>query len=43
LWQVAYAELFISPVLWPDWSRANLYEAILDFQQRDRRFGKVGV
>lgn len=43
LWQVAYAELFISPALWPDWSRANLYEAILDFQQRDRRFGKVGV
>ncbi|MBX3132891.1 MAG: isoprenyl transferase [Gemmatimonadaceae bacterium] len=43
LWQVAYAELFISPVLWPDWSRTNLYEAILDFQQRDRRFGKVAV
>ena len=43
LWQVAYAELYISPALWPDWSRANLYEAILDFQQRDRRFGKVGV
>lgn len=43
LWQVAYAELFISPVLWPDWSRANLYEAIVDFQQRDRRFGKVAV
>ncbi len=43
LWQVAYAELFISPVLWPDWSRANLYEAILDFQHRDRRFGKVAV
>jgi undecaprenyl diphosphate synthase len=43
LWQVAYTELFISPVLWPDWSRANLYEAILDFQQRDRRFGKVAV
>ncbi len=43
LWQVAYAELLISPVLWPDWSRANLYEAILDFQQRDRRFGKVAV
>lgn len=43
LWQVAYAELLISPVLWPDWSRTNLYEAILDFQQRDRRFGKVAV
>jgi undecaprenyl diphosphate synthase len=43
LWQVAYAELFLSPVLWPDFSRSNLYEAILDFQQRDRRFGKVAV
>ena len=43
LWQLAYTELFISPVLWPDFSRANLYEAILDFQQRDRRFGKVAV
>lgn len=43
LWQLAYTELFISPVLWPDWSRTNLYEAILDFQQRDRRFGKVAV
>lgn len=43
LWQVAYAELFMSPVLWPDFSRSNLYEAILDFQQRDRRFGKVAV
>lgn len=43
LWQLAYTELFISPVLWPDYSRVNLYEAILDFQQRDRRFGKVAV
>ncbi len=43
LWQVAYTELFISPVLWPDWSRTNLYEAILEFQHRDRRFGKVAV
>jgi len=43
LWQLAYTELFISSVLWPDFSRLNLYEAILDFQQRDRRFGKVAV
>jgi undecaprenyl diphosphate synthase len=43
LWQLAYTELFISPVLWPDFSRVSLYEAILDFQQRDRRFGKVAV
>jgi len=43
LWQVAYAELFISPVLWPDFSRRHLYEAILDFQSRDRRFGRVSA
>lgn len=41
LWQVAYAELYISSVLWPDFDHAALYEAILDFQRRDRRFGKV--
>jgi undecaprenyl diphosphate synthase len=41
LWQVAYTELFISPVLWPDFGRRELYEAILDYQQRDRRFGRV--
>ena len=41
LWQVAYAELYISSVLWPDFGRAALYEAILDFQGRDRRFGRV--
>ncbi|MCA0376323.1 MAG: di-trans,poly-cis-decaprenylcistransferase [Gemmatimonadetes bacterium] len=43
LWQVAYAELHISPVLWPDFDRAVLYEAISDFQRRDRRFGKVST
>jgi len=41
LWQVAYTELYISPVLWPDFSRRELYEAIADFQSRDRRFGRV--
>ncbi len=41
LWQVAYTELYISSVLWPDFSRRELYEAILDFQSRDRRFGRV--
>ena len=41
LWQLAYTELFISPVLWPDFGRRDLYEAILDYQQRDRRFGRV--
>jgi undecaprenyl diphosphate synthase len=41
LWQVAYSELFISPVLWPDFNRRHLFEAISDFQNRDRRFGRV--
>jgi undecaprenyl diphosphate synthase len=43
LWQVAYAELYISAVLWPDFDRAALYEAIGDFQRRDRRFGRVST
>jgi len=43
LWQVAYAELYISSVLWPDFGRTSLYEAILDFQRRDRRFGRVSA
>ncbi len=43
LWQVAYAELYISNVLWPDFGRVALYEAILDFQGRDRRFGRVSA
>jgi len=41
LWQVAYTELHITPVLWPDFSRKNLYSALLDYQERDRRFGRV--
>jgi undecaprenyl diphosphate synthase len=41
LWQVAYTELYISNVLWPDFGRRELYDAILDFQNRDRRFGRV--
>jgi len=41
LWQLAYTELVISPVLWPDFGRRNLYEAILDYQSRDRRFGRA--
>jgi undecaprenyl diphosphate synthase len=41
LWQLAYTELFISPVLWPDFARAQLFEAILDYQNRERRFGRV--
>ena len=43
LWQVAYAEIHVTPVLWPDFTREDLYAAILDFQRRDRRFGRVGT
>jgi undecaprenyl diphosphate synthase len=41
LWQLAYTELHITPVLWPDFDREHLFEAILDYQRRDRRFGRV--
>ena len=43
LWQLAYTELFMSPVLWPDFSRHHLFEAVLDYQRRERRFGTVGA
>lgn len=43
LWQIAYAELYVTSVLWPDFDRSRLFEAILDFQHRDRRFGRVEV
>src|SRR5882762_4956721 len=39
LWQIAYAELYITDTLWPDFGRTDLLKAILDFQKRDRRFG----
>ncbi len=42
LYQIAYAELVFSEVRWPDFRKENLYEAILDFQSRQRRFGKTG-
>jgi undecaprenyl diphosphate synthase len=41
LWQLAYTEFYITPVLWPDVTRQHLFEAILDYQRRERRFGKV--
>ncbi|HUR11327.1 MAG TPA: isoprenyl transferase [Flavitalea sp.] len=41
LYQIAYAELYFTNVLWPDFRKENLYEAILDFQRRERRFGKT--
>ena len=43
LWQLAYSELFLSPVLWPDFTRAELFGAIRAFQLRERRFGRVSA
>ncbi len=42
LYQLAYTELYFTNVRWPDFKKENLYEAILDFQARERRFGKTG-
>jgi undecaprenyl diphosphate synthase len=39
LWQIAYSELYFTPVLWPDFTKESLYEAIVDYQSRERRFG----
>jgi undecaprenyl diphosphate synthase len=41
LWQIAYSELFFSPVYWPDFRKPHLIEAIESYQDRDRRFGRV--
>jgi len=41
LWQVAYAEIYVTPTLWPDFDRVEFHQALLTYQQRDRRFGKV--
>ena len=41
LWQLAYAELYVTPVLWPDFTRDDLLAAIQEYQRRDRRFGRV--
>ncbi|MCU7500229.1 MAG: isoprenyl transferase [Ignavibacteria bacterium] len=41
LWQIAYSEIFITDVLWPEFKRQHLYEAIKDYQKRERRFGLV--
>jgi len=42
LWQIAYTELYITKKLWPDFDKEDLYEAIVDFQSRERRFGLTG-
>ncbi|HLV14308.1 MAG TPA: isoprenyl transferase [Xanthomarina sp.] len=41
LWQIAYAELYFTNVLWPDFTKEHLYEAIIEYQKRERRFGKT--
>ena len=41
LWQIAYAELYFTEVLWPDFKEEDLYEAIISYQKRERRFGKT--
>jgi len=41
LWEIAYAEIYFTHKLWPDFRREDLYEAIIDFQKRERRFGKI--
>jgi len=41
LWQIAYSELYFTKKLWPDFSKEDLYEAIVNYQQRERRFGKT--
>lgn len=42
LWQIAYAEIWVTDTLWPDFTRRHLYQAILDFQKRERRYGGLG-
>jgi undecaprenyl diphosphate synthase len=41
LWQIAYTELYFTPTLWPDFRKEDFFKAIVDFQQRERRFGKT--
>jgi undecaprenyl diphosphate synthase len=41
LWQLAYTELWFTDKMWPDFKREDLYQAIVDYQKRDRRFGKT--
>lgn len=41
LWQIAYAEIFVTETLWPDFNRARLFEALLEFQKRERRYGGI--
>ena len=42
LWQIAYAEIYVTETLWPDFSRARMLEALVDYQRRERRYGGLG-
>jgi undecaprenyl diphosphate synthase len=42
LWQLAYTEIYFTNILWPDFREAHFYEALHDYQRRERRFGKTG-
>ena len=42
LWQIAYAELYVTETLWPDFNRSELLKALLEYQKRERRFGGLG-
>ena len=41
LWQLAYTELYVTSTLWPDFDRSEFYKALLDYQNRDRRYGNL--
>ena len=41
LWQIAYAELYFTNILWPDFKKQDLYDALINYQNRERRFGKT--
>ena len=42
LWQIAYAELYFTDILWPDFRKEDLYQAVYTYQNRERRYGKTG-
>ena len=41
LWQIAYTELYVTEVLWPDFRKKDLHQALISYQKRERRFGKI--
>jgi len=43
LWQIAYAEIYVTETLWPDFNRARLFEALIEYQKRERRYGGLGA